>query len=167
MADRRSFLKLGAVFSGMVTAALAGIPAVRAFLSPVFGGRNPDRWIRLGSTFSFEPGVPVKVDFVESASDAWVETRALRSVWVFTEDNETFTVFHGRCTHLGCAFSLDTEAQQFVCPCHQGKFEPKTGQVIAGPPPRPLDRLETRIDDDVLYASYRNFRLGVAEQVAT
>jgi Rieske Fe-S protein len=45
-------------------------------------------------------------------------------------------------------------------------FDPKTGAVLAGPPPRPLDRLETKIEKGDLYVAYRDFRVGTAEKVA-
>lgn len=55
--------------------------------------------------------------------------------------DEGVVAFSRRCTDLGCLVSWNKERQQFVCPCHQGVFD-KTGRNIAGPPPRPLDRLE-------------------------
>jgi len=39
-----------------------------------------------------------------------------------------------------------------------------TGAVQAGPPPRPLDRLETTVVDGELFVLYRDFRLGVTTQ---
>jgi Rieske Fe-S protein len=108
----------------------------------------------------------VKVDFVDTESDAWVESRVLRNVWLYTDDGETFTVFSGRCTHLGCSYGFDKKAAVFVCPCHQGKFDLKTGAVLGGPPPRPLDQLQVKVEDGILYAAYRNYRLGVPQQVA-
>jgi len=55
-----------------------------------------------------------------------------------TEDG--VAAFSRRCTDLGCLVSWNKERAQFICPCHQGTFD-KTGLNIAGPPPRPLDRL--------------------------
>lgn len=166
MADRRSFLKIASGFGGLLAAVLAGIPALRAFTSPAFRKKGTEKWIKLGDTSTFETGVPVKVDFVDTEADAWVETRVLRNVWLYTEDGENFTVYSGRCTHLGCSYGFDHAAGAFVCPCHDGKFALKTGSVIGGPPPRPLDRLEVKVEDGILYAAYRNYRLGVPNQVA-
>jgi phenylpropionate dioxygenase-like ring-hydroxylating dioxygenase large terminal subunit len=39
-----------------------------------------------------------------------------------------------------------TPAQRFVCPCHGGVYDLQ-GKVTGGPPPRPLDRFETRVKD--------------------
>ena len=166
MQNRRSFLKFASGVGAAVVGLLAGIPALRAFVSPAFKRKTAEKWIKLGDVSTFETGVPVKVDFVDTERDAWVESRVLRNVWLYTEDGEKFTVFSGRCTHLGCSFGFDKEAGKFVCPCHEGQFELKTGNVIGGPPPRPLDRLDVKVEDGILYTSYRNFRLGVPEQVA-
>ena len=50
------------------------------------------------------------------------------------------------CTHLGCRVSWDAEAKLLRCPCHGGVYD-TTGAVKAGPPPRALARLMTRIED--------------------
>jgi menaquinol-cytochrome c reductase iron-sulfur subunit len=162
---RRSFLKLATGFSVLVSGVLAGVPVLRAFVSPTFRRVAPEDWIKLGEADLFEVDTPTKVDFVETINDAWVENRVLRSVWVYTADGEKFTVYNGRCTHLGCGFGFDKESKRFKCPCHQGVFDVQSGAVLAGPPPRPLDRLETKIEGGNLYCAYRTFRVGVAEKV--
>ena len=42
------------------------------------------------------------------------------------------------CTHLACAVLWRQEDGHLECPCHDGVFDPATGEVVAGPPPRPL-----------------------------
>lgn len=165
-AGRRTFLRWATGVSALVSGLLAGIPALRVFISPTFRRPAPEDWIKLGEADLFDVDVPTKVDFVETVSDAWVQNRVLHSVWVYTEDGENFSVYSGRCTHLGCGFSFDQETKQFKCPCHQGVFELQTGAVLAGPPPRALDHLETKIEDGQLYCAYRDFRVGIAEKVA-
>jgi menaquinol-cytochrome c reductase iron-sulfur subunit len=165
-AGRRAFLKWATAIGGFVSAALAGVPAVRAFFSPTFRHKRVEDWIRLGEIDSFDVEVPVKVDFVDSVNDAWVQTRRLRNVWIYTADGEKFTVYNGRCTHLGCNYSFDEKADVFKCPCHGGYFDVKTGKVLGGPPPRPLDTLHVRLEDGVLYTEYEDFRLGIPEKVS-
>lgn len=163
---RRTFLRWATAIGGVLSAFLAGVPAARAFLSPTFRRTREEKWIRLGEVDQFEPDVPTKVDFVDAVSDAWVETRRLRNVWIYTEDGETFRVYNGRCTHLGCNYSLDEEKNVFRCPCHTGFFDLKTGAVLGGPPPRPLDTLDVKVEDGILYARYQDFHLGVSEKSA-
>ena len=65
---------------------------------------------------------------------------------------EGVAVFSRRCTDLGCLVSWSKERAQFICPCHQGTFD-RTGLNIAGPPPRPLDRLQIVKRGEQLYVS--------------
>lgn len=162
---RRAFLRWATALGALVSGVLTGVPALRAFFSPVFRQQRKENWIRLGAVDAFDVETPTKVDFVDSASDAWVESRRLRNVWVYTEDGEHFTVYNGRCTHLGCNFSVDEVKNVFACPCHTGFFDIKTGAVLGGPPPRQLDQLEVRVEDGALFARYQDFRLGVPAKV--
>lgn len=163
---RRTFFRWATGISAFLSAALAGLPSLRALLSPVFQRSEPVEWVKLGEADLFDVGAPTKVAFVQTVRDAWVENRALRSVWVSTADGETFVVYNGRCPHLGCGYAFDEGAGQFRCPCHEGVFDVTSGAVLAGPPPRQLDQLETKIVDGFLYAAYRDFRVGVPQKVA-
>jgi Rieske Fe-S protein len=42
--------------------------------------------------------------------------------------------------------------EALVCPCHDGRFSAVTGEVLAGPPPRPLPRIDLEERDDGIYA---------------
>jgi len=54
------------------------------------------------------------------------------------------------CTHLGCIIKWEGEDKRFFCPCHAGVFSP-TGQVISGPPPRPLAKLAVRVQGEDIW----------------
>lgn len=162
---RRAFLKWATAAGSLLSAVLVGLPSIRAFLSPSFRRPQGQRWIKLVEVDQMEPGAPVRFDFSESISDAWVEGRVQRGVWIVTEDGKNFTVYNGHCTHLACSYGFDKAKGIFHCPCHHGLFEPKTGKVVGGPPPRALDTLETKIEDGFLYAAYRDFRAGISEKI--
>lgn len=149
----------------MISVALIGIPAARAFLTPAFKRRPLSKWTKVADADLVDIDTPVKVDFVEPANDAWIETRRLRTVWLRTEDGESFTAFSGICTHLGCSVMFDQDRKAFVCPCHRGVFDMKTGAVLAGPPPRSLDPLPVRVDEGGVYVQLKIFRAGIAERV--
>ncbi len=57
-----------------------------------------------------------------------------------------YYAFEQKCTHLTCPVYYAKERDRIECPCHDGGFDVHTGNVLYGPPPRPLDRiqLETR-----------------------
>jgi Rieske Fe-S protein len=56
------------------------------------------------------------------------------------------------CTHLSCAVLYQPENQQFHCPCHEGYFDAYTGDVLAGPPTRPLPIIQLEVRADTVYA---------------
>ena len=63
-----------------------------------------------------------------------------------------------KCTHLGCVVFLDAEADELVCPCHEGGFSETTGEVLYGPPPRPLDKIEIEVHNGRVFATRREVR---------
>lgn len=67
-------------------------------------------------------------------------------------DNGEFVAYSGICTHLACAVYWDPDRGELICPCHEGIFDPHTGDVIAGPPSRPLPRIILREENGTLYA---------------
>jgi len=163
---RRRFLRWMSGIGAVLSAAIIGGPAISAFFSPAFKKPVKKNWITVADDVStLDIGVPIKVDFVEAANDAWVESRTLRSVWLYTDDGEKFTAFSGVCTHLGCSYSFDAKDDRYHCPCHHGLFEKKTGAVIGGPPPRPLDTLPVRVENGEVQVLYQLFRTGVAQKV--
>jgi Rieske Fe-S protein len=45
----------------------------------------------------------------------------------------------------------DHQRYELVCPCHEGFFNPITGEVITGPPPKPLDPIHVEVVDGDIY----------------
>ena len=163
---RRGFLRWLSAIGATVSAGLVGYPAVRAFLSPSRSRPRPENWVKVADDVALlDIGVPIRADFVQLANDAWVESRVLNSVWLYTEDGEHFKAYNGHCTHLGCGYTYDADRKAFYCPCHHGVFDVRTGAVLSGPPPRPLDELNLRVDDGAVIVRYQDFRLGVPERV--
>lgn len=50
-----------------------------------------------------------------------------------------------RCTHAGCTVRWRPAERTFACPCHGGRFD-SAGDVLEGPPKRPLVQLELRTE---------------------
>ena len=60
---------------------------------------------------------------------------------------ESIRAFSLICTHLGCIVEWQTDRQEFYCPCHDGRFD-EFGEVLAGPPPVPLEQIPVRQEGD-------------------
>jgi len=163
---RRAFLRRVSAAGAAISAVMVGVPVLRAFVSPALQRPKPDVWIKVADDIALlDVGTPVRVTFVQTVQDAWLESRALNGVWLFTEDGEKFKAYNGHCTHLGCSYIYDKVRQGFFCPCHHGQFDVKTGAVLAGPPPRPLDELPVEVRDSAVYVQYRDYRLGIPDKI--
>ncbi|HEX6421613.1 MAG TPA: Rieske (2Fe-2S) protein [Acidimicrobiales bacterium] len=57
-----------------------------------------------------------------------------------------------KCTHLGCVVFYQPGVGELECPCHEGFFDAGTGDVIAGPPQRPLGRIDVEVRDGTVWA---------------
>lgn len=57
-----------------------------------------------------------------------------------------------KCTHLTCPVFYAKESDRLECPCHEGGFDIKTGNVLYGPPPRPLDRVLVEVRGSEVWA---------------
>ena len=60
--------------------------------------------------------------------------------------------FSAVCTHLNCTVQYEENASVIWCACHNGKYD-LSGQVISGPPPRPLDAYQVNIRGDEIVVS--------------
>ena len=63
-----------------------------------------------------------------------------------------FVAFGQKCTHLSCAVVPRPEEGSFYCPCHEGRFDLRTGVPTAGPPRRPLTRVLLEMRGRDIYA---------------
>jgi len=70
----------------------------------------------------------------------------------------SYAAFGQKCTHLSCPVHYSKENSRLECPCHEGGFDAKTGAVLYGPPPRPLDKIDIEIRDGRIFATGREVR---------
>lgn len=56
------------------------------------------------------------------------------------------------CTHLSCGVFYVGDGKHLHCPCHEGLFDAATGDVVAGPPTRPLPLIQIEARADGIYA---------------
>ncbi len=62
---------------------------------------------------------------------------------------ESLRAFSLICTHLGCIVQWQADKKEFYCPCHDGRFD-EFGDVIAGPPPIPLEQYPVRVEGETV-----------------
>lgn len=134
---RREFARYLALASGAFAAGTVGV-AAWASARPVPLG-EPQRVVALdevpvGGTYLFhypddeEPAILVRLG--EDELVAWSQ----------------------HCTHLGCVVYYEPEIEELECPCHEGFFDVRTGDVVAGPPERPLPRIVLEVRDGDVWA---------------
>jgi cytochrome b6-f complex iron-sulfur subunit len=76
-------------------------------------------------------------------------------VLIHLEDGQ-LRAYEQKCTHLSCAVFYKPGTGRIECPCHNGWFDALTGEVLAGPPPRALPRLEVMLKgEDVYVKAYK------------
>jgi nitrite reductase/ring-hydroxylating ferredoxin subunit len=66
-----------------------------------------------------------------------------------------FHAFGQKCTHLSCPVYFSHEHQRLECPCHEGAFDARTGNVLFGPPPRALDAIDIEVRGGEIWAKGR------------
>lgn len=136
--DRRTFL--GQLLAGSLIVGLVGIVGtIFAYLFPperrVF---NPARRrMRVARIDEIPIGKGKQVLF--SGEPVWV--LHLRGGWI---------ALSAICTHQGCIVNWDEKRLTLTCPCHAGLFD-TNGNVLAGPPRRPLKRLRVSVIRDEIY----------------
>jgi len=140
--DRRSLLaKLVTGGVGLLGAGLAGLVGLVAAPRSRPAER---RWRTAVSIFDLPADRPAAAVLIDRVADGWYESRSQTVIYVDRE-GEGYRALHSTCSHLGCKVNWDDGTKQFKCPCHGGVYD-REGRVLAGPPPRPLQRLAVRVN---------------------
>ncbi len=147
--DRRQFVGGVVGIVGAIMSAAVGLPIVGYLISPALKKPGGREWIPLGTASALEPGVPALFTFSQLRQVGWKRTKINYAVYAIADDTGNVTVFSDDCTHLSCKVHWEPERGAFICPCHDGVFD-REGDVVAGPPPRPLDRFEATVQDGQL-----------------
>lgn len=78
------------------------------------------------------------------------EVQVGESTLYLIRNDDGYKVFSSICTHLGCKVNWEAHRSRFYCPCHKGIFDVQ-GNVVEGPPPRPLDEFKVEVDKNLVY----------------
>lgn len=148
--SRREFLKAAILGIGGFISAAIGLPGLGYIAGPALNEDKTDAWIQLGPTSKIEPGTPSLFSARIERKTGWISNVEEILVYVYTEDGRAYAAMSNICTHLGCRVRWIENQEQFICPCHNGVFD-KQGNVLAGPPPRPLDQYEVKVEQEQIF----------------
>jgi cytochrome b6-f complex iron-sulfur subunit len=138
MLTRRSFINYCLWVGGALTAFLAAIPAISFVIPPSKRIRRSDaEFVGLLEEFEARP-----YRYVSFQDD--------RLIVLLTERGE-LRALSAICTHMNsCVLTWDARVQWLRCPCHRGAFD-ANGNIIEGPPPRPLRSYQLQVVNDRVY----------------
>jgi len=161
---RRSFLAGLLAAGGATVGALLTIPLVRFTLHPILARTTEKSWSDVGSVDEFQNlDAPVKKLVTIEQRDGWRKIALQKPVYVSKDAQGQVIVLSAVCTHLGCTVPWVEKEKKFICPCHLGNFS-ADGKLLGGPPPRDMDRLETKVEGGVLKTQYQFFRQLVRDK---
>jgi thiosulfate dehydrogenase [quinone] large subunit len=149
----------GAAVLGSVAAAGGRLVGGAATTSSSTGQLSPGSTTTttLGSPSSSATTVPSKYSGTElgAASQVPVGQSATFTVptsgdpgIVIQEKAGEFVGYDTVCPHMGCIVGYSASANLLVCPCHGSQFLVSTGEVISGPAPRGLTKLDVVKEPD-------------------
>ena len=78
-------------------------------------------------------------------------------MYALKKSDTDITVYSPVCPHLGCQVYFDRQLKQYACPCHGSRFS-QDGSHIAGPAPRGLDTLPSKIKDGALWVQWVQYK---------
>ena len=148
--SRRDLLSIGTLAIGGIISIVLGIPAIAYIVGPARRRVQEENWIRLGPVSKVEIGTPTLFKARVERQVGWIINEEEISAYILTEDGRNFVALSNICTHLGCRVRWISDQGQFFCPCHNAVFN-EQGEVVTGPPPRPLDQYEVKVEDEQIY----------------
>jgi nitrite reductase/ring-hydroxylating ferredoxin subunit len=142
---RREFCNFLFLTSSALFAGAAGFALKAAYES-----RNTARFYpeRIEGAAAMEPGTALSFNY-PGKDDSAILIRAT---------DGSYHAFGQKCTHLSCPVHYSKENDRLECPCHEGAFNAKTGEVLYGPPQRPLDNIPIEVHNGDIFAAGREVR---------
>lgn len=161
---RRSFFGVLVGIGTAAMGALLSVPVLRFVLYPLYAKSDRAEWSPVGTLDEFSNLMqPLRKTVDITQRDGWREVISSQSVYVTKDGEGKIKVVSAICPHLGCSISWQSAQDGFVCPCHGGKFA-SDGSRVSGPPPRGMDVLIHKVEDEKLLVHFQYFRSNVPNQ---
>jgi len=151
--NRRQFVKVTVASIVTFITAAVGLPTLAYIIYPATQTQESDAWIPLGPLANYPVGQPTLFNFTRTKVNGWEKTVNSYGAYVVRYTETTQKVFSNTCTHLSCRVNWRDDETDFHCPCHDGVFN-IDGKVVSGPPPRPLDEYENKVEDGNLFIHF-------------
>jgi menaquinol-cytochrome c reductase iron-sulfur subunit len=145
---RRTFYSAAIQGLGALMSAALLLPAAAYLLIKPKSQKEGD-FVEVADLNQLQINKPEEVVFRRTRVDGWRTLNEKTTAWVVKTDEHNVVAYTPQCTHLGCAYHWEDQPKKFFCPCHNSVFS-LDGKVESGPAPRPLDRYETRVDNNKL-----------------
>ncbi|HUS19610.1 MAG TPA: ubiquinol-cytochrome c reductase iron-sulfur subunit [Terriglobales bacterium] len=156
--ERRSFLGVLTTIGTVGMGAVLFVPLMKFAMHPLLADTTETAWSDVGPVDEFGAATaPVKKLVVIEQRDGWRKVTSEKPVYVLPGPGGGFRVLSAVCPHLGCTVPWKEQEGKFICPCHVGVFDGE-GRRVAGPPPRDMDVLESKVENGVLKVRYQFFR---------
>jgi nitrite reductase/ring-hydroxylating ferredoxin subunit len=158
MKNRQSYIGrrhfLGGVLGG--GAAALGATAVGPLVAYVGNARSeplPEFLVLAPAEYELEPGQAKIVGFGP------LPVLLIRT----PEPDSSLKVFLAECTHFDCVVGYQPDEGCILCACHEGRFD-LDGNVISGPPPKPLTSFYHAYHEDRLVIALEKENLDKARE---
>ncbi len=92
-------------------------------------------------------GKPVPPSALKNPKGYVVGKSGRNKVIVFEFEGQ-YRALNAVCQHLGCLVKYFPNKKYIQCPCHSGTYDPVTGAVTSGPPPKGLTVYKVEISDE-------------------
>jgi succinate dehydrogenase / fumarate reductase iron-sulfur subunit len=146
--DRRTFLHQASVgLLGAGAAAALGIVGTGAAIGPSLF-KTLKQWVPLAPLEEIPAG-DVTTVLMKYELKGGLYTERLSVPVLVSRRGDEIVCFKANCPHLGCMVKWDGASGRFRCACHGGSFN-RDGSILAGPPPRPLDRYVFKVESGQL-----------------
>jgi len=156
---RRKFFEIG-IYAITGTIALVSTAALALFtIGPSFRKKR-SRWVEVKlEDPQTESATFTRVVLEYESKEGWLTEKTRKLAYLKREKGGQIVAISAGCTHLGCIVTWDEAEKIFKCPCHDGRFD-VDGRVVSGPPPAPLKRHKTRIDNGKIFLATETVPLG-------
>jgi menaquinol-cytochrome c reductase iron-sulfur subunit len=145
--SRREFTLAVTTALGGAMGLAVGLPAVAYLIDPALTTSESEGWTPLVQVDQVPVGTPTLYSFSRVKVNGRERTVTTYGVYVLVTKDNQISALSNICTHLACRVNWHEDAQEYICPCHAAVFD-QDGNVLDGPPPRPMDSYPVKVDEN-------------------